>query len=122
MDSTDSADQRAGRAGRVRAGNCLRLWTRSDQHRRLLFRMPEIGKRDLSHAVAQVQLWGSRFQIALAESTSTQTCPTCHGFRRHLGMLEENGSITEMGKATPQIPLPLPISKNALLAKERGKL
>ena len=60
--STDSADQRSGRAGRVQAGTCLRLWTRNDQHRRSPSRTPEILRRDLSSSIAQVQLWGTDFK------------------------------------------------------------
>ena len=120
--STDSADQRAGRAGRVCAGNCLRLWTKSDQHRRLPSRMPEIEKRDLSLAVAQVQLWGSTFQeLPWLTKPPIKHVQQAMDFCEHLGVFDK-GSITELGKDILKIPLPMPISKMLLLAKERGVL
>jgi ATP-dependent helicase HrpB len=45
--SQASAVQRAGRAGRVRAGECLRLYTRSDFDMRPRFDTPELAKSDL---------------------------------------------------------------------------
>ena len=49
--SRASADQRAGRAGRTRAGRCLRLYGRDNLARRAAADTPEIERADLSRLV-----------------------------------------------------------------------
>jgi len=53
-----SADQRAGRAGRVRPGRCLRLWTEREDAALAPEEPPEIARADLSGAVLQLLVWG----------------------------------------------------------------
>ena len=54
--SQDSADQRAGRAGRVQAGRAIRLWDARDRLRR--HREPEIARVDLAPVALDVLAWG----------------------------------------------------------------
>lgn len=53
----DSADQRAGRAGRTAPGRVVRLWDERDMLR--LHREPEVRRIDLASAVLDVIGWGS---------------------------------------------------------------
>ncbi len=53
-----SADQRAGRAGRVRPGRCLRLWTEREDAALAPEEVPEIQRADLASAVLQLLVWG----------------------------------------------------------------
>ena len=46
--SKSSADQRAGRAGRLGPGYCLRLWSHTEHEKRVEFDLPEINRIDLS--------------------------------------------------------------------------
>src|SRR5581483_609032 len=54
--SRDSADQRAGRAGRTAPGHAIRLWDERDILR--LHREPEVRRVDLSSAVLDILAWG----------------------------------------------------------------
>ena len=54
--SQDSADQRAGRAGRVAPGRAIRLWDSRDRLRP--HREPEIARVDLAAPVMDVLAWG----------------------------------------------------------------
>jgi len=54
--SLDSADQRAGRAGRTSPGRAVRLWDPRDVLRP--HREPEIGRVDLAPPVLEVLAWG----------------------------------------------------------------
>jgi ATP-dependent helicase HrpB len=54
--SQDSADQRAGRAGRVQAGIVVRLWDARDRLRP--HREPEIARVDLAATVLEILAWG----------------------------------------------------------------
>ncbi len=56
--SRASAAQRAGRAGRVRAGVALRLWTEAQHGARPAHDVPEVLRADLSAAVLALRAWG----------------------------------------------------------------
>ncbi|MFN7732053.1 MAG: ATP-dependent helicase HrpB [Pirellula sp.] len=56
--SAASARQRAGRAGRVAPGVCIRLWSEASDRARAAFLEPEICRVDLAGAVLQLFAWG----------------------------------------------------------------
>jgi len=56
--SQDSAEQRCGRAGRLSAGFCYRLWTAQQQSRLLKHSTAEILHSDLSTLVLELANWG----------------------------------------------------------------
>jgi ATP-dependent helicase HrpB len=55
--SKDAADQRAGRAGRLSAGVCYRLWTKATHERMAEHRIPEIMEADLCSLVLELSKW-----------------------------------------------------------------
>ena len=58
--SVASADQRAGRAGRVSAGSCIRLWSESDHAMRDKELPPEIKRLDLAEIVLLLAVFNSK--------------------------------------------------------------
>ena len=58
--SLDRAEQRAGRAGRVRPGVCYRLWTEGEELARPKTMTPEILNADLAPLVVTAFSWGAR--------------------------------------------------------------
>lgn len=56
--SRASADQRAGRAGRTRAGRCARLWTEHEHQGRPAAELPEVQCVDLSEAILLLKTSG----------------------------------------------------------------
>jgi len=56
--SRASSVQRAGRAGRLRAGKCYRLWSKQQQDQLSASIAPEIEGADLSPMVLQLAAWG----------------------------------------------------------------
>jgi ATP-dependent helicase HrpB len=54
----DSADQRAGRAGRLEPGVCYRMWSLASHNRLKKHRVPEILEADLSSLVLEMAAWG----------------------------------------------------------------
>ena len=56
----ESATQRAGRAGRVRPGRCMRLWTEFEDRQLVASRQPEVQRVELSDALLQLACWGVR--------------------------------------------------------------
>jgi ATP-dependent helicase HrpB len=57
--SKASADQRKGRAGRLRAGSCIRLWSESKQHSLKDFQSEEILSSDLASLILDLLAWGN---------------------------------------------------------------
>ena len=55
----DSADQRAGRAGRVAAGVCYRIWTSAAHGNLIAARVPEILEADLAPLALELAVWGT---------------------------------------------------------------
>ena len=56
--SKDSADQRAGRAGRLAPGVCYRLWAEYQTNQLQASRKPEILEADLAPLVLELLQWG----------------------------------------------------------------
>jgi ATP-dependent RNA helicase HrpB len=95
--SRASADQRAGRAGRTRAGRCLRLYTRADYDLRPEHDAPEIRRLDLTQ---------SRLEIAAMDAGEPpwlEAPPPAHvqaaaDLLRRLGALDAGLRITDTGR------------------------
>jgi ATP-dependent helicase HrpB len=95
----DSADQRAGRAGRLGPGVALRLWTGRTQQTLAAARVPEIADADLLPLALDLAMWGEE-DAALAWLTPPQAGALSEARRvlLNLGAMDENG-ITPHGRA-----------------------
>ncbi|MFK5986009.1 MAG: ATP-dependent helicase HrpB [Pseudomonadota bacterium] len=58
MITQDSAEQRSGRAGRLSAGTCYRLWNKSQHNRLAAHQSAEILRSDLASLVLELAKWG----------------------------------------------------------------
>ncbi len=115
--SKDSADQRAGRAGRLSAGVCYRMWTKATHERLSEHRIPEIMEADLAALLLDMVAWGILDLMQLTwlspppKSHILQASETLH----QLGALE-NGKITTHGKQIHQLACHPRIAHMLLLA------
>lgn len=119
----DSADQRAGRAGRLGPGACYRLWTAADQMRMTPFRKAEILEADLSPLMLELAAWGN---TKFEDLFWLDTPPKGHIMQAQ-HTLEEIGAtekfkITPHGKAIHQIPCHPRIAHLLLMAQEEELL
>ena len=101
----DSADQRAGRAGRLGPGVCYRMWTLADQNRILEHRTPEILSSDLTALILEMYKWG----ISDIDFLTWLDSPPRGAVSQAKDLLEsigavENGKITEHGIAIHRLP------------------
>ena len=119
--SQASADQRAGRAGRVAPGVAYRLWPQS---KRLdPARMPEIAQTELSALALELAAWGSD-QLPWLDAPPTGALAQAREGLIHLGALD-HGQITSVGRrmlalgATPRLgaaAIRAPVERRALVA------
>jgi len=120
----DAADQRAGRAGRLEAGTCWRLWHEGDPL--LPGRRPEIMEADLAPFLLDVLAWGSLpgelpFLTPAPEASVAQALNTL----RLLGAVaDRNGrpQITEHGRKLTRLPLHPRLAHMVLSAGEHRPL
>jgi ATP-dependent RNA helicase HrpB len=93
--SQASADQRAGRAGRLGPGTCYRLWPES---RRLdPDRTPEIAQVELSQLALELAAWGSS-DLRWLDPPPAGAFAQGRDLLDALGALDRDGRITSLGK------------------------
>lgn len=105
--SRATADQRAGRAGRVASGHCIRLWS-TDQHARLpAYDEPEVLRADLAQFVLRAECWGRDMshRFALLDPPPEVALGRAMDLLQRLGALDAQGGVTALGRAMNELPL-----------------
>jgi ATP-dependent helicase HrpB len=121
--SQASADQRAGRAGRVRAGACWRLWPEAMQRQRPEFETAEIRRVDLSSAALQVLAWiePALEQFPWFEPPSPPSLARAIDLLRRLEAVTlDSHAITPLGRALVELPVHPRLARLLLAGAERG--
>jgi ATP-dependent helicase HrpB len=105
--SLASADQRAGRAGRLAPGVCYRLWDESTNSRLLAQQPPEIVDADLAPLVLEVACWGvsDPTQLSWLDLPPKGAFDQAVDLLQILGALDQQGRITTSGRAISALPL-----------------
>lgn len=97
--SKDSADQRAGRAGRLSAGVCYRMWSMADHQRLADHRIPEILEADLTSLMLDMANWGVKNVSTLTWLTEPPKSSVSSGTETlHQLSALEDGRITQHGR------------------------
>lgn len=118
--SQASAIQRAGRAGRVAPGICIRLFAEEDFLSREKYTKPEIQRSDLSSVVLHMLLIGIKNLMGF----SFIDAPEAKAFRNaianliELGAIDEDLNLTELGVKMAHLPLEPRISAMLLAAEK----
>jgi ATP-dependent helicase HrpB len=101
--SRDSADQRAGRAGRVAAGIVRRLWHETDRLRP--HREPDIMRIDLSGPLLDVIAWGGDPRaLEWFEAPPPDAVDAAIALLERLGAID-GGRLTALGRRMHRFPL-----------------
>ena len=98
------ATQRAGRAGRVAAGRCYRLWTRGEEGAFAAFPPPEIATADLAPLALELALWGSD-DLAFLTPPPEGALAEARALLADFGALDDKGLITAHGRELAALPL-----------------
>lgn len=105
--SRDRAEQRRGRAGRVRPGVCYRLWTEGGDLSRPTKMLPEILDADLAPVVLSCAAWGALRREDLPWLTMPPPAgwSQAEGLLRHLGACGADGRLTRKGERMAAMPM-----------------
>ncbi|MCI0749932.1 MAG: ATP-dependent helicase HrpB [Nevskiales bacterium] len=120
--SRATAEQRAGRAGRLGPGACYRLWNR-EQHARLPAQdTPEILSADLTRLALELAAWGTRelATLALMDKPPAPAWSYAQELLRELGAVDAAGQITPHGRQLARLPLAPRLGHMLLLAQKAG--
>ncbi len=117
----DTADQRAGRAGRLSPGVCYRMWTQATHAHLQEYSTPELLEADLTSLVLELANWG----ISHANELKWLNPPpdghlASAGELLHELEALEDGKITAHGKKIQQLPCHPRIAHMLLEANEIG--
>ena len=120
--SRASAEQRAGRAGRLGPGHGYRLWAEAETRGLAPADPPEILEADLAGLVLELALWGVLEPAGLAFLTP----PPEGGFRaaqallRDVGAIDERGAVTAHGRRLAELPLHPRLGHMVIEAERHG--
>lgn len=95
-----SAEQRAGRAGRLEPGICVRLYSEEQLSRQPMTPQPEILRADLASLAMELAQWGCNDASELRWSDVPPQSALLQSRRllQQLGILDERFQLTEVGK------------------------
>ena len=120
--TVDAANQRAGRAGRLGPGYCVRLWSKGRHHQLSEHRKPEIEEADITNLVLDLAAWGTTDPTDLMWLTPPPV-GAVHQAKATLasvGAIDEDEYITPHGKAMHNLPCHPRIAHMLLVAREHN--
>lgn len=103
----DSADQRAGRAGRLGPGVCYRLWDEKRNIHLIAARKPEILEADLAPVILDLLNWGvdDVFTVSWMDAPPQAHIHQALDLLKILEAVDQKNKLTEKGRKMAAMPL-----------------
>lgn len=122
--SQSSANQRAGRCGRVAEGICIRLYSREDYEARPEFTEPEIMRTNLSAVILQMTALklGDIEDFPFLEPPEDKMIRDGKTMLHEVNALDKAGKLTETGAKLAQFPTDPKLARMLLAAHDEGCL
>jgi len=117
-----SATQRAGRAGRVRPGRALRLYTKGDHDARPEHDSAEILRADLAELVLHLRSIGVRDTGAIdwLDAPPRASLEAAETLLQRLHAVAETGALSDIGRRMLRFPLPPRLARLLVETERRG--
>lgn len=105
--SQAASTQRAGRAGRLNAGHCYRLWSEGQQAQLNPQTRPEIVQADLAPLALQLLAWGvsEPSELAWLDAPPKGAYQQALSLLANLGAISADGALNVMGQAMAALPV-----------------
>jgi len=122
--SQSSANQRAGRSGRVRDGLCIRLFAEDDFLKRPKFTQPEIQRSNLAEVILRMKAFklGEIEDFPFLQPPSNSAISAGYDLLHELGALSDTHEMTERGHELAALPLDPTLGRMLLQARHEGCL
>ena len=105
--SQSSANQRKGRAGRVQAGVCIRLYSEDDFNSRPPFTQPEIQRANLAEVILRMKAFhlGDIETFPFVQPPTPGAIANGYALLQELGALDEQRALTPLGEDLARLPI-----------------
>lgn len=122
--SQASANQRAGRCGRVADGICIRLYSEEDFARRSAFTDPEILRSNLAAVILRaISLkLGDVREFPFVQTPPPRAIADGFAILQELNAVTEEGELTRVGRELARLPVDPRLGRMLLAGSEQGSL
>ena len=120
--SQASANQRAGRCGRVAEGVCVRLYSEQDFATRSQFTEPEILRTNLASVILQMKSLrlGDIREFPFIEPPDGRMIKDGFGTLHELGAIDDKNELTRLGWQLAKLPIDPRLGRMILAAHDEG--
>lgn len=118
--SQASANQRAGRCGRLGPGVCIRLYSEEDFNARPAFTEPEIQRTNLASVILQMLALklGDIEKFPFVEAPDTRYIRDGFKLLHELGAVDEAERLTDLGRQLARLPVDVRIGRMVLAGRD----
>ncbi|HBT78486.1 MAG TPA: ATP-dependent RNA helicase HrpA [Planctomycetaceae bacterium] len=122
--SQASADQRAGRCGRVGPGVCIRLYDERDYRARDRYTTPEIQRTNLASVILQTKAFrlGPIERFPFLDPPRSSAISDGYKTLHEIGALDEHSNLTAIGRRLATLPVDPRIGRMVLASMEENCL
>ncbi len=122
--SQASANQRAGRCGRVGPGVCIRLYSEAEFNARPEFTDPEIKRSNLASVILQMKSLrlGDIENFPFVEAPENRLITDGYKLLEELGAVDARKQLTESGRQLARLPLDPRVARMVLAGKDENSL